>query len=463
MHRVSACLLRFVFGLVGCSRGNPGRLPVILIRVTVTVGLVALASLFVFDRLTTAQEKQVDGALLLIMDASGSMNETDDAGVPLIDSAKVALNGVVDALPEETPVGLRVYGHRVPNTNKAEGCKDTELIQPVAPLDRQETKGAINSFEAKGFTPIGRSLREAAGDLPSEGPRTIVLVSDGEDTCSPPPPCEVARNLVSEGIDVKIETVGFFLRGNRQAREELECIAGETGGTYRSADSAAELVDELEEVSTRAAREFVAEGEPVTGAPVPMDAETIEPGVRYVDTVVGEETNYYRFEVREGQTIEVEAIREAKPEAVEAVGGRHSGVVVIMSVVDQDDEIIGPSDDSREGLGKASIMALRDLEVPERADEVFLKFVSLSVGSEEAQNIEYTIEFVVNASGGEEIKSDQAQTGRQDAEESPGETEQTSDQNGLSTGMILLIGVLVMLVIGLGGTLAVILLRRGGV
>jgi hypothetical protein len=78
-----------------------------------------------------AQEEEVEGALLLIMDASGSMKREDDSGTRLIDGAKQALNGVVDALPEGTPVGLRIYGHRVPNTDQTRGCRDTELRAPV--------------------------------------------------------------------------------------------------------------------------------------------------------------------------------------------------------------------------------------------------------------------------------------------------------------------------------------------
>lgn len=82
----------------------------------------------------TAQEQEEEApALLLIMDASGSMNASDGGGGTKIQAAKSALNGVVDALPEDSLVGLRVYGHRIPNTDKARGCKDTELIAPVGP------------------------------------------------------------------------------------------------------------------------------------------------------------------------------------------------------------------------------------------------------------------------------------------------------------------------------------------
>ena len=36
-----------------------------------------------------------------------------------------------------------------------------------------------------------------------------MLVSDGIDTCAPPPVCEVAKELHEQGIDLGINTIGF--------------------------------------------------------------------------------------------------------------------------------------------------------------------------------------------------------------------------------------------------------------
>lgn len=267
----------------------------------------ALVSVLLLASGAAAQEEQAEGALLLIMDASNSMNETDDAGTPLIQGAKQALNEVVDTLPEGSPVGLRVYGHRTPEAEgQAEGCRDTELIVPVGPLIKEEMSSAIAGYRAKGWTPIGLSLREAAEDLPSTGERTIVLVSDGEDTCGNPPPCEVARDLDSRGVDVTIETVGFFVEGNQDAERQLTCIAEATGGSYRDANSAGDLADELTTISARAARTFQAEGERVTGGPSSDEAPVLEPGT-YRDTIVSAESLWYAVELQEGQELRARA------------------------------------------------------------------------------------------------------------------------------------------------------------
>ena len=208
--------------------------------VVVVVGLLFLMSGMVAS---SAQEPE-DGAVLLILDASGSMNRTDDNGVVLIDGAKSALTRLIGGLPEGSQVGLMIYGHRVPNDDRENGCRDTELVVPVGSLDRQGLLDAVDGVEAKGFTPIGRSLEEAAAALPGER-GTVILVSDGEDTCAPPDPCEVAATLSEQGVDVRVHTVGFFLADDEAARSQLQCIADATDGTYHEVDAVEALAAEL--------------------------------------------------------------------------------------------------------------------------------------------------------------------------------------------------------------------------
>ena len=190
-------------------------------------------------------------SVLLILDASGSMNRVDGSGTPLIDGAKAALREIVHRLPPDANVGLRVYGHRTSNEDPIAGCVDTELVVPVGPIDRAELNAAIDSFEAGGFTPIGLSLEEAAGDLANAGSGTIILVSDGVDTCAPPDPCQVAERLAAEGFATQIHTVGFFLN-DRAAADQLQCIADAGNGTFASVDSIDHFFEQLSGLVTEA-------------------------------------------------------------------------------------------------------------------------------------------------------------------------------------------------------------------
>lgn len=181
--------------------------------------------------------------LLLILDASGSMNRDAGGGVTLLDEAKDALRQIIHALPTGTVVGLRVYGHRTSNDNQAVGCADTELVVPVGPVNRLAMIAAVDEIQASGWTPIGLSLQEAVGDLGPAG-GTIILVSDGVDTCSPPDPCQVAQQLAEDGFVTQIHTVGLLLQ-DRAAVDQLECIAEAGNGRFTGVDAVDRIFETL--------------------------------------------------------------------------------------------------------------------------------------------------------------------------------------------------------------------------
>ena len=133
-------------------------------RIVLSLVVVILLALPVIA--SAQQDEPPEGAMLIILDASGSMNNLDQDGVPFFDKAKDAVLELIEALPDGMLVGLRVYGYREPNTDPVRGCQDTELVAPVAPLYRAAITKAIAGLEASGYTPIGLSLQEAAADLP---------------------------------------------------------------------------------------------------------------------------------------------------------------------------------------------------------------------------------------------------------------------------------------------------------
>ena len=245
-----------------------------------------------------------DAAVVLVVDASKSMRADDGSGRPKMAAAKEALNTLVDELPDNARVGLRVYGSEVSGTGKEAGCADTKLVSPVAPLDRTGLKSAIDALTPRGFTPIGASLQGAARDLGNARQKTVVLVSDGGDNCAPPAPCGVARDLAKGGVALKIQAVGFQVKAS--ARRQLQCIAEAGGGRYVDADNAEELGGQLRSLTARALRPYVTQGKQLEPVADPASANLYGPG-QYVTQVTPGGPSWYSFKVGAGQSIAISA------------------------------------------------------------------------------------------------------------------------------------------------------------
>ena len=236
------------------------------------------------------------GRMMLVLDSSGSMAEKTPSGVTRIAAAKTALGEVVDTLPDEAAVGLRVYGATVFSKSDAGACTDSQQVVEPGTDNREDLRAAIASYQPYGETPIGYALREAAKDIGGEGNRSIVLVSDGEATCAPDP-CEVASEITRSGIDLQVDVVGLDVTGS--AREQLQCVAENGNGTYYDADDADELADSLDRVAERAVRPFTFSGTPIHGSSDPATPTPITAG-EWTDEIGPDRdaagNRYYTFE-----------------------------------------------------------------------------------------------------------------------------------------------------------------------
>jgi Ca-activated chloride channel family protein len=181
---------------------------------------------------------------VLILDASGSMNQADAPGLR-IDAAKAAAQGLVDALPDDATLALETYGTSTGSADAEHdaGCADVKTLIPLGRVDRDRMRGGIGGLRASGYTPISLALRSAVGQLPADdSAQAIVLVSDGEDTCGTPP-CDEAAQAKRAHPNLAISTVGFKTDG--PASDQLRCIADATGGLFVQAGNASQLAARL--------------------------------------------------------------------------------------------------------------------------------------------------------------------------------------------------------------------------
>ncbi len=221
-----------------------------------------------------AQGRRVE----IILDVSGSMKAPMGSGSKM-DAAKRAIREAITGLDEGGVVGLRYYGHRVPQERKAESCKDTELVVQFQALDRSSFLRVVDGAVPRGQTPIAYSLEQAARDFgaPSDEERSIVLVSDGEETCGGDPLATV-RDLAAQGFKVKVHTIGFDV--DAAARAQLESISRATGGEFYDARDTSALAESLRQVTQKALliQRDSTFGEVIRGGNTYDDAVPIKPG-----------------------------------------------------------------------------------------------------------------------------------------------------------------------------------------
>ena len=203
------------------------------------------AILCLLPTLGFAQEKP---RAILVLDASGSMWGQID-GKAKITIAQDVIGELLQSLPADQELGLTVYGHR-----RKGDCGDIETLILPGGDTRNAIMTAVSAIKPKGKTPLSAAVIQAAESLKyTEERATVILVSDGRETCELDP-CAVGRMLEESGVDFTAHVIGFDI-SNSKDKAELQCLAEETGGTFRTASNADELGEALQ---------VIAEPEPVT-------------------------------------------------------------------------------------------------------------------------------------------------------------------------------------------------------
>ena len=200
-----------------------------------------LALGLVFAPAQTALGQDADSpSLILILDASGSMWGQID-GKNKIVIAREALGALVDDLDakEAGDVALVAYGHR-----RKGDCEDIETVVPLGPLDSGSLKAVVEGLQPKGKTPITASVEQALALTEGrQGGSTLILLSDGLETCGGDP-CRAVRLAKESGKSLVLHVVGFDIAG--EDTSQLQCMAQAGGGLFYNAEDAAGLSAALE-------------------------------------------------------------------------------------------------------------------------------------------------------------------------------------------------------------------------
>ena len=196
----------------------------------VFVAMFAIGSAKV-DAQVTADSTVATTRILFVFDASNSMNAFWGGQRKIETASKLLAKTLSELRPiGQLELGLRVYGHGTKHIPGQQNCDDTELVVPFGPNDPEHIEAELRRLQARGTTPIARSLEEAAYDFPdTESRNVIILITDGSEACDEDP-CAVSRALKAKGITVKPFVIGMGI--DEEMAAALYCI----GSFFDAAD-----------------------------------------------------------------------------------------------------------------------------------------------------------------------------------------------------------------------------------
>ncbi|MEQ8598333.1 MAG: VWA domain-containing protein [Devosia sp.] len=197
---------------------------------------IALSLLIGLSAVTTSAAEDV----MIVYDGSNSMWGQID-GIAKIETAREVMADLIETWPQSTNLGLTAYGHR-----REGDCGDIELMIPPGPVDVNSFLATVNGITPRGKTPLTDAVVEAAETLSfRDNPATVVLISDGIESCQADP-CSIAAELEQQGIAFTTHVIGFDVA--REDQRQLSCIAENTGGTFVPAQDADELRNAMTQV-----------------------------------------------------------------------------------------------------------------------------------------------------------------------------------------------------------------------
>ena len=184
--------------------------------------------------------------LMILVDASGSMAGPGTAGTgnTKFDEIKSGLNTMLQSIPTEILVGLRVMGGR-----PAADCYSTYLYYPLSQGFRSVIQDYLDSIHPAGSRALHQGIEDGLADLSGgeQGVSKILLViTGGSDACGRDFDA-LLRTLSNERNSPRV--VIFAANLSNEESQSLGEVALQTGGRLTNLDTTAEFFGALQSFS----------------------------------------------------------------------------------------------------------------------------------------------------------------------------------------------------------------------
>lgn len=179
--------------------------------------------------------------VILVVDGSGSMDERFPGGGTRMSTSKQAIGQVVRNLPGDVDVGLVDFTD----------CNQVRRQDFYSPSQRDALMAEVNGLRPDRGTPLARSIERAANIASGDVETTLIIVTDGEDTCHGDP-CAAARAAKAKKPQLVINVIDLEAPGKNPT---AQCIAQATGGKVLRPNDPIDYVRKLKDATGSAGQD----------------------------------------------------------------------------------------------------------------------------------------------------------------------------------------------------------------
>jgi uncharacterized protein with von Willebrand factor type A (vWA) domain len=174
---------------------------------------------------TLATDQQANDYIVVLLDASGSMDETIHVtGQQKMVAAKIALTDMISGLDQDTHIGLLVMEGNV-----------NGWAYPLGPLNKTKFLAAVKHVRSDGGTPLGTFMATATNALLKEraknrntGNYRLVILTDGVVKGNE---ARMVERFTPEilGRDIKVQAIGLDMKSDHVLQTMVQYSAADDG------------------------------------------------------------------------------------------------------------------------------------------------------------------------------------------------------------------------------------------